>query len=87
MRQRADPPAAPASPDRRGPRRAGRRRPFVQPRVSVAVGDPLGGGEHLADVRALAVARAERPLERELELVVLKGNHLGPPSPTPARDQ
>ena len=72
---RAGADAAPLA-GRRGrgrPRRAGGRDPFEHPRVRVAVLDPGGGGERLADVGGAAPGAAEDVGERAPELVVVEG--------------
>ena len=72
VRQRAD-----AAPGRLGFGAGGLARlsrggPFANPRIGVAVGDPVGGGERLAHIGRLTVRGAERDLETELELGVLE---------------
>ena len=52
--------------------RLSRGGPFVNPRISVAVSDPIGGGERLAHIGRLTVRGAERDLETKLELGIRK---------------
>ena len=55
------------------PRRAGGGGPLAQPGVGVAIDDPVGGGQRLADVGCAAVAACQRGLERLLEVGVIEG--------------
>lgn len=70
MSERADAVSAPGCLAGCRPRRPCGPRPFQHPRVRVAVVDPGGGSQHLADIRGLPVDRAERVLQTELKVVV-----------------
>src|SRR3712207_9069023 len=47
-------------------------RPFLPPAVSVAVGDAVGGRQHLPEVAGAVGHSAQRELELEVELLVVE---------------